>query len=199
MTGGFCGEPETTEEEILYATYRSLATHGYADLTIKTIGEELGTSPSLVYHHFENKEELVLACLEFMLSRYQEHYVDRQGEAPAAGLDRLLEMASGRGLADAESEFLALLVDLRSQAAHNDRFREHFTRSDAVFREHIAELLGEAEMLETVALEDPDRSAEFLFTVLLGALVRVATSDESGWTDDVDRELEAYLHPSADG
>lgn len=68
--------PSNTREEILAATYRSLREHGYADLTIEKIGREFEKSPSLVYHHFDDKDDLVLAMLDSLLDSFETTVID---------------------------------------------------------------------------------------------------------------------------
>ncbi|MEF8774483.1 MAG: helix-turn-helix domain-containing protein, partial [Halobacteriales archaeon] len=57
----FDADAEDTDEALMAATYRALCEHGYADLTIQQIGAEFEKSTSLLYHHYDGKDELLVA------------------------------------------------------------------------------------------------------------------------------------------
>ena len=61
-----------TDEEIMRATYRALREHGYADLTIKRIATEYGKSTAAIHYHYETKDELLAAFLDYILSQFVE-------------------------------------------------------------------------------------------------------------------------------
>ncbi|RQG88882.1 TetR/AcrR family transcriptional regulator [Natrarchaeobius halalkaliphilus] len=185
-------EPDGTREEILAATYRALRTHGYADLTISAIGEEFEKSPSLVYRHYESKDDLVLACLAFMLERFEARMTDDEITDSRRRLEAFLhwgldEMSSTR------YRFVTTLVELRLQATHDEAYQEHFTRSDDVFESHVVEIVQSGVDRGDFQECDPERVAAMLVTIVSGALFRRATSDSAAWPADVQAELEAYL------
>ena len=195
-------DPESTREEILAAAYRALCAHGYADLTMERIGEEFDKSVSLVYHHYDGKDDLLLACLEFMLENYRS---DAGCDPPSDPREAMEDLCDRISLVDAPPEaqrFVRALVELRGQAPHNTAYREYFTRSDRFFQERI-ETIIEAGIDDGVFRDvDPERTAEMLHTVLSGAFFRYATAEETEWIDDVREELRAYnrrtLYASAD-
>jgi len=62
----------TAEEEIMEATYRALLRHGYADLSISRIADELDKSKAAIYYHYDTKDDLLVAFLEFAVDRFEE-------------------------------------------------------------------------------------------------------------------------------
>lgn len=59
--------PET-EQRIREAAFRALAEHGYADLSIKDIGEELNQNLSIIYYYyFDSKDDLLLSMLDVFI------------------------------------------------------------------------------------------------------------------------------------
>ena len=193
MLGDLFADPQGTDEEILAATYRALVDHGYAELTIQRIGAELGKSPSLVYHHYENKDELVLACLEFMLDRFRTEMVDPEVDDPVVYLEETLDWMATAHDHPEEAAFLAVLVELRTLAIHHEDYREHFTRSDRVVREHFVEIIEAGNAEGRLAVEEPESAADTLVTALLGAIERAATTENRAWTAGARDELAAYL------
>lgn len=199
----FFEDASTTREEILAAAYEALCRHGYTDLTIEKIGEEFEKSTSLVYHHYDGKDELLLACLEYLLDRYDEAFVGPDSDGPRERLEESLAAFLVSEMPDEQFRFFRALVELRAQAAHDERYREHFTRSDRLFQADFTELIEAG--VETGAFRDvdPEAVAATLQTVLAGALVRTTTSDDDEWLESVREEvtacLEARLYRSEGG
>src|SRR6056297_2610307 len=73
MTNGthFFSKTSGTREEILESTFHALCEHGYAEITISKIGDHFDKSQSLIYHHYENKDDLLLDLLEYMLEELE--------------------------------------------------------------------------------------------------------------------------------
>ena len=192
MTRDPFSDPSGTREEILAATYRSLQEHGYSDLTIDKIGAEFDKSQSLIYHHYDGKDALVLECLEFLLDDYEETVAESVDD-PRAHLEDLLDQFLRAGIETEQQRLAASLFELRAQAAHDDDYREHFTRSDRVFEAGIAAIVREGIDRGAFRDCDPDAVATTLLTTITGAIVRRSTADDEAWLADVRQELEAYL------
>ena len=188
-------DPTTTREEILAATYRSLRRHGYADLTIQKIGDELEQSPSLIYHHYEDKDALVLACLEYLLDHFETEIGRGTIEEPRERLEGLLDWGFGTEMSDEWQAFMQTILELRVQAIHDPAYSEHFTRSDRVFTEAIASIVragvdsGEFQDCEPAAV------AETLQLLHFGRTLRLASTadDLEEWAADVQTEVQQYL------
>ncbi len=201
----FLDDPEGTREEIMAATYRALREHGYADLTVARIAEGFPKSKSLLYHHYDGKDELLLDFLDFMLSGAEETVPDPDDD-PRGYLDATLDFALDPDPPTAYREFESAMVELRAQAAHDERYREAFARHDAFFRERIAGAVRAGIERGDFDDADPERVAAFVHTVTEGVAPRRAAGDAD--TEDVRRvrtELERYLagvlgwEPTRDG
>lgn len=192
MTKPF-GNPSNTREEILAATYRALRTHGYAELTIDRIGEEFEKSTSLIYHHFDDKDDVLLSCLEFMLDQFEHGHGGISIDEPDA-MEEIINSVLNSAPTCEELSFMDSLVELRAQAAHNPEYRAHFDRSDRVLRDRFAAIVRAGIDSGTYDPScDPDAVADTIHTALIGAMVRRATTDDTGWIDPVAAELQAYL------
>ena len=184
---------EGTREQILAATYRALCTHGYADLTIKRIGEAFEKSPSLVYHHYEDKDDVVLACLEYLLERYETRLTDDSIDHPREELSAFLDWVLEPEAEPERRQFVAVLTELRARSCHDPAYRDHFTRSDRFFERYLATVLEAGIDRGQFRPCDPDRVASTLVTTLAGAMLRRSTSDDDAWLAAVRSELEAWL------
>lgn len=78
--------PET-EQRIREAAFRALAEHGYADLSIKDIGEELRQNPSITCYYFDSKDQLLLS----MLDVFVEIFIGQRTEQPITDAKGALE------------------------------------------------------------------------------------------------------------
>lgn len=55
---------EMTKRKILDAAVEEFGTYGYDGATVNQICQKHGISKGLIYHNFENKDDLYLACVE---------------------------------------------------------------------------------------------------------------------------------------
>ncbi|QWC20038.1 TetR family transcriptional regulator [Halorubrum sp. 2020YC2] len=170
-------EPSDTRQAILGAAFRALCEHGYANVTIQRIGDEFDKSPSLVYHHYDGKDDLLIDLLEYLLDEFEASIADG-APAEASAADDVPEMApeeafdrSAREQLDGyltaavdpaslddeyapDARFVTVMTELRSQAGSDEAYREHFDRSDRVFGQYLERLVREA------AAETPRGDAE---------------------------------------
>lgn len=182
---------DDTSEQILAATYRTLQGRGYDDLTINAIGEEFEKSPSLVYRHYDGKDDLILECLSYLLERFERDVTSDSIDDPRARLEDFLDW----GLEDASTDrlsFVATLVELRSLAVHDEAYRAHFTRSDEVFARYLADVIAAGIDSGDFQECDPERVARTLVTTLSGAMTHDSTT-ETDWLEAVATELETYV------
>ncbi|MFB6124864.1 MAG: TetR/AcrR family transcriptional regulator [Halanaeroarchaeum sp.] len=192
----FLEAPSDTREEILAATYRALCEHGYASLTVQRIADEFPKSKSLLYHHYEGKDDLLLDFLSFMLDRFEETVPDADADEPAEALASLVNRVLAVPLPEDRREFSEAMVELRAQAAHDPRFRDHFTNSDALFRARIASIVRRG--VETGAFRevDPEAMATLLVATLTGTMTQRVTGEEDvapAVREELSRFVREYL------
>jgi len=185
----FVDDPTDTREAIMAATFQALSRHGYADLTIQRIGDEFEKSKSLLYHHYDGKDELLLDFLEFMLDRFEETVPPEDPDGAGDHLDTILDHVL---LEADDGDFFGAMVELRAQAAHDQAYRDHFTRSDAHHREGLADLIRSGIDEGVFRAVDPEATATFIHTAVLGSMVQRATA-EGPVGRTIRDELDAYL------
>lgn len=198
-------EPADTREAILGAAFRALCEHGYADLTIQRIGEEFDKSPSLVYHHYDGKDELLVDLLEFLLDGFESALsADAFDLPPRARLDAYItamtDPTETQPGAAPDGRFLTAVVELRAQAPTDDAYRAHFDRSDRVFQTFLEKSVREAAAAidadaratagDTVS---PIEVAATLQALASGAMLRWATTNDHDWIPSVRRGADRYL------
>lgn len=186
-------DPENTHEEILAATYNSLEKYGYADLTIKKIGEEFSKSPSLIYHHFEDKDDLVLSLLEHLLDRFAASMVPDLDQ-PKETVETVIEWAVDPEPSPEKQSSFATLFELRANAIHDPAYQDHFVRSDAVFREYLSGVVAHGIESGDFKECDPDAVADMVMIYTFGGIFgQVLDTDQSTWLENVRTEVNWYL------
>ena len=167
-------------DEIMDATYRALCRHGYANLTMQDIADELGKSKSLLHYHYDTKRDLLGAFLEHIVDRFAAEVRESEADDPEGRLNELLDRFVF-GAEDTEThDFHLALLELRSQVPHDEAYREQFVRSDEAIRGAVAGIIRDG-IDEGVFREvDPDETAALLFAALDGARQRqIALGDDS--------------------
>ena len=190
--GPFPEDPTETRVEILKATDAALRRHGYADLTIDRISREFPKSKSLLYHHYDSKDELLLDFLGYLLTSFE----DGLGLDPDASpherlttlLNRVLDPASDRD----DDAFRRAITELRVQGASDEAYRQQFTEHDRLLRDRMADIVAEGVEAGVYREVDPDQVAAMLHTLANGSMVQTATSDADARAA-VRAELDAYF------
>lgn len=188
----FLEDPADTREAIMKATYLALCEHGYAGLTIARIAEDFEKSKSLLYHHYESKDELLLDFVSFMIEGFERSVPAPETDAAADRLQRVFEHALGAMAADDSRDFLQALVELRAQAAHDARFREQFTDNDQLVHDRFVEIIESGIESGEFRAVDSDRVASLLLATLSGGINQQATSDIDQ-TEAIREELDRYM------
>jgi len=159
----------TTGDEIVDATFTALYEHGYADLTMAAIGEEFDKSTSLIHYHFDSKEDLLATCLETILDGFLEDLEHDPEADPADRLLRLAELVVGGTGDDGVDEFHTALLELRAQAPYDEALREQLARNDAVWRDHIADIVRDGIDQGRFREVDPENFAALFRSAIEGA------------------------------
>jgi len=60
-----------TREVIMEATFRALSKHGYSDLRMRDIGEEMDLTRQVIHYHFDGKYDLMASFLEYITEQYE--------------------------------------------------------------------------------------------------------------------------------
>lgn len=193
MTDEAAANSSETEREIMDATFRALCTHGYADLSIANIAEEFDKSKSLLYYHYDSKEDLLAEFLGHAIDYFLADLEAQTGDDPMESLHGLVDKVLPAELDDEEADAQRAITELRMQAVTDETFREQMTASDERFAVHVRGLLEEA--AEAGVVEDArlDRTAKHVQATLAGGMFGRATTDRSDAPAAIRESLHAYL------
>lgn len=180
------------DEEIMRATYRALQEYGYADLTIKRIAEEYGKSTAAVHYHYDTKDDLLAAFLDYLLDQF----VATIHEVETTDPEQRLELLLDKLLIAPEDhhDMLIAMLEMRSQAPYKEAFADRFQQND----EYIGYLLrtvidhGIAEDVFTDV--DSEHVARALMTIIDGARTRAVVMDETDTLPTARRAADEYVN-----
>jgi TetR/AcrR family transcriptional regulator, transcriptional repressor of aconitase len=195
----FGAEATNTVDVIMQATYRVLLEYGYADLSIAKIANEAGLSKSALYNHYEGKDDLLLDFLSRFLEWYLDTPLDEIDREPQAELQTFIDLLSVDSVGTDTSIDSAIeaaeadaFIELRAQAIHDESFRTKLLREDEAIRTRLVRIIQRG--IDDGVFRDvnPESVAEFVLSVLEGALFRSSLSDD-GREVAVYNQLDEYI------
>jgi AcrR family transcriptional regulator len=92
---------ETRRQQLIEATIDSLAKRGYSETTMADVADGAGLSRGIVNFHFESKEKLLVATLQYMADEYSQHWrvaLQKAGDDPARQLGTLVSADFDRSI-----------------------------------------------------------------------------------------------------
>lgn len=194
----FHGEPADSREAIMRATYLALTEYGYAGLSIQRIADEADLSKSTFYHHFEDKQDLLTAFVEFILAEFSRVFSHEAGDDPLENVRTFVyliidpESTSDDTVTSPSTAVLGTYVELRAQAVQNETFRAKFSETDRVFEEQLAGIIREGIAAGVFRDVDPEETATFLLTLVAGHTFRVSTREDDS-TEAVKAKFDEYV------
>ena len=185
--------PSETEREIMDATFRALCEHGYADLSIANIAEEFDKSKSLLYYHYDSKEDLLAAFLGYAIDYFLADLEAETGDDPLEALHHLVDRVLPLDLDGEEADAQRALTELRMQAVTDEVFRDRMTAGDERFTAHVRGLLAEAADVGRIADEDLDRTANHVQATLAGGMFARVTTDRPDSAAAIRESVHDYI------
>lgn len=127
-----------SEEEIMDAVSKALRKHGYSDMSIQKIADEFPKSKSLLYHHYEGKDEILLEFIDRTLEEFEENCVRDKERNPEEEIKEkaFIGFNQDRDLAKA-------MTEIRAQAIRDQRYRKRFKKLSEIYRDNIEDIIQE--------------------------------------------------------
>lgn len=194
--GELFADPTDTREELMAATYAALCEHGYAELTIQRISDQFPKSKSLLYHHYDSKDELLVDFLSFILD-YLETTVPQETDVDA--VEQLTDLLEYLLPADPDPErvqFIRAIIELRAQAGSNPEYQAQFTRSTQYFQQRFADIIAHGAETGVFRPVDAEQVASLLVASIDGAMLQQVTTDTASAQPTIHElraELDAYI------
>lgn len=174
------------------ATYRVLQEHGYADLTIKRIAEEYGKSTAAVHYHYDTKDDLLVAFLDYILERF----VDMVHEVETTDPEQRLTLLLDKLLVAPEDhhDLMVALLEMRSQAPYKEAFGKRFQQNDEYIRYMLKTVIDHGIQEGVFNDVDSGHAARALMTIVDGARDRTVVLDETDALPTARRAAGEYVN-----
>ncbi len=194
--------PNHTREDIMEATFVALCQHGYADITMEKIAEGSDKSKSTLHYHYGTKEKLMVDFIKFLLEGFEDKIVPNSDD-PLEKLNTLIDrMLFGLKDGDTHERFHTALLELRSQAPYNEKYKKQITKNDEVIQKIIVKIIEEG--IEKGKFKDtnPERIATIILSAIDGARARQISTDREAAEnvrEALDRIIESTLMKNSRG
>lgn len=135
---------EATRRELIEATIEAIAEGGLADLTLAKITERAQVSRGLVNFHFDSKEQLLVATLEFLTEEYRASWqkaIAKAGPNPAAQLTAIVRNDFHPGICNRKK--VAVWFAFRGESKARSSYLEVCTRADNEFERVLQGLMAD--------------------------------------------------------
>jgi TetR/AcrR family transcriptional repressor of bet genes len=178
---------ETRRQQLIEATIDSLAKRGYAETTMADVADGAGLSRGIVNFHFESKEKLLVATLQYMADEYAAHWraaLQKAASDPASQLGVVVAADFDRSICNRRK--LAAWCAFWGEAKSRPTYQALCGARDAAYQNVIIELCRKLK-LDGGYDFDPEATALALSAMLEGLWLRLMMG-----TEDVTRET-AYL------
>lgn len=171
--------PEEVRESILAAAMKLFRVQGYDGTGLEDICKAAGITKGAIYHHFENKLDILESVASFYLSAerrgWQTFHESVSSLAPAEKLERCLETLINHASEASTYDPVAIQLSAFSMRPEGDEIRAAFMK---IYDERLKEF---SKLLRAVQPDcDAENLAAFALSTIQGAsLFKVSARDES--------------------
>ncbi len=181
--------PEKVREKAMEATFKALCKYGYADLTMKKIADESDKCKSTFHYHYDTKENLLVNFIEYILEGFKDKMVP-DTEDPLEKLNGLIDnMLFGLSDEETTESFHTALLEIRSQAPYNERYREQITENDRHIKDIVSSIIKEGVEKDRFREVNPEETATIILSAIDGARARQISTNRNA-TKELRRSLD---------
>ncbi|TIO09631.1 transcriptional regulator BetI [Mesorhizobium sp.] len=174
---------EVRQLQLIEATIDSLAKRGYSETTMADVADGAGLSRGIVNFHFESKEKLLVATLQYMADEYAAHWraaLTKAGDDPARQLQALVAADFDRSICNKRK--LAAWCAFWGEAKSRPTYQALCGARDAAYQNVFIDLCATLKQSGGYAFE-PQVMALALCALLEGLWLRLMMG-----TEDTTRE-----------
>lgn len=174
---------ETRRHQLIEATIDSLAKRGYSETTMADVADGAGLSRGIVNFHFESKEKLLVATLQYMADEYAAHWrgaLQKAGDDPARQLGVLVAADFDRAICNRRK--LAAWCAFWGEAKSRPTYQALCGARDQAYQDVFVDLCGKLRDDGGYDI-DPQGTALVLSAMLEGLWLRLMMG-----TEDLTRE-----------
>lgn len=125
--------------ELTSAASEYFKEQGYHGASMRKVADFLGISKSALYHYFPSKDELFLACTEFVMDRADQDYMTSPEDSESERIGQLLDVMRP----DFGTEIMLVMEYLRSKSKAEVANDHAMKLSLATYHKSVADIVGE--------------------------------------------------------
>jgi AcrR family transcriptional regulator len=170
-----------TREVIMEATFRALAKHGYSDLRMRDIGEEMDLTRQVIHYHFDGKNDLLASFLEYVAEQYEGSVEVDETDDPWTELDARIDQCifgpefDEFGHWDRMRVYHELFAHAQNDDRHQEILREHYDQIRGSIVDVVERGIAEGEFREV----DPVRFGQLVTDLIhVGRERRISLGNE---------------------
>jgi TetR/AcrR family transcriptional repressor of bet genes len=184
---------ELRQQQLIEATIDCLARYGYAETTLADVAKVAGLSRGIVNFHFESKEKLLVATMQFMADEYAAHWraaLIRAGPRPADRLRALVEADWDRSVSSRRK--LAAWVAFWGETKARPTYKALCGARDEAYQRILVGIMAEL-LAGTDREEAAEAIANGLDAMLEGLWLRVMMGAEAFGRQSALRTVRVHL------
>ncbi|MFU8868134.1 TetR/AcrR family transcriptional regulator [Natronococcus sp.] len=184
-----------TEEVIMEATFRAIREHGYADLRMRHIGDEMELTRQVIHYHFEGKYDLMASFLEYVIDQYEGSVDVARDADPRAELEaRIDQCLFGPEFGefthwDRMKVYHELYTYAQNDEQHREIFNEHYER----IRGSIVEVVEDGIERDIFRDVDAERMGQLITDVIHAARGRRISLGHDDAPDEARRAIHEFV------
>jgi AcrR family transcriptional regulator len=172
-----------SKKEIMEATNTALRKYGYSEISIQKIADEFPKSKSLLYHHYDSKDDILLDLIDQTLEEFTENCIEIEKNSPEKQLREKAFIGFNQ-----ENDIAKAMMEIRTQGIRDKRYRDRFKKFSKTYRHTLEKLIKRTDMEESEV--KPEKAAIFIDSVNREAMFAQATEEEIA---SLEKELEIYI------
>lgn len=185
--------PATARAEIVGAVRRALAKHGYARLTTKKVAAESEKSEAFFFYHYDTKDDLVVAFLDWATEHSAERLAAIDADDPVTRLFVACAVLLGDN-EDADDRGINVAVmELLAHAPHDEAFHDRLSAYERSVIDELAAILTAGIDAGVFRDVDPEATAAYLLMTTDGTTGAVMALGMTDVGEQVRERLFDYL------
>jgi AcrR family transcriptional regulator len=179
---------EDRRADLIRAAYRVMARDGVHRVPLHEIAAEAGVSKGLLIYHFQTKDGLVLAALEWVLATTEARIRERlAGSAdPAEAISTVVDAVWVSP--EANRDFFRFYLDGVEHQARSPEFDEFADRAASIMNSFYREVIVAGVEAGVLTVEDPTAGAIQMRAVIEGMFLQWVQTHDWRTNHDIYRE-----------
>lgn len=183
------GMEEIRRKQVIEATIRCIQEGGIEHLTMKVIAEEAKVSTGIIYHYFENKNQLLLTVLKHVFSKSNIDVMELV-EPIKSPKKKMLKHIERMLIVSKENEqFYHILMAYYGQALNNVGVKKIMNKFNSNLLNYICTYLKDGIVKEQLPVKEVETFAFILLSVALGSGIMLTTNPK---INDLNKTIELF-------